>query len=222
MENVEHRIAVVSDTHDLLRPMVIENLKGCDAILHAGDISSSPEILEELQKIASVHAVRGNADEGWGRVLPLVFEMELHGVRFLMAHKKKDIPKDAKADIIICGHSHKYREKKENGVLYLNPGSCGPRKITQPITMAVIEIGNTDFRVRKIEISHGEERSTKLAVGVTPELIKKICGDTDRGMGVERIAKKRHIDTETADRIVRLYLTHPGVTPDGIMEKMGL
>ena len=85
------KIGVISDTHDLLRPEVTENLKGCELILHAGDISS-PAILDNLRNIAPVRAVRGNNDLWWPEELPLTLDFELKGIRVLMTHKKRDLP----------------------------------------------------------------------------------------------------------------------------------
>ena len=150
-----HRIGIISDTHGLLRPEVTEVLCGCDAILHGGDINSA-KILEELKAIAPVYAVRGNNDKEWAAHLPETLSLELYGVRFFMVHNKKYIPKDIEnVDVIIYGHSHKYEEKSSGGQLLLNPGSCGPRRFTQPITLAVLEIAkNHSFQVKRMEIAH--------------------------------------------------------------------
>lgn len=135
-----NKIAVLSDTHGLLRPEVLEILRGCDAILHGGDINRQ-KILDELTEIAPVFAVRGNNDKEWAGKLPETLSFKLYGIHFFMAHSRKQIPKDAGgADIVIYGHSHKYEEKYADGRLFLNPGSCGPRRFTQPITMAVLEV----------------------------------------------------------------------------------
>ena len=85
-------ICVISDTHDLLRPEVLAGIEGCKAILHAGDIGSR-SVLSELQKLAPVYAVQGNADEGWGVDLPKYLDSTVCGIHFYMTHKKKDLPK---------------------------------------------------------------------------------------------------------------------------------
>ena len=132
------RVMIISDTHNMLRPEVIEKLSDCDVILHAGDISKA-EILEEIRKYAPVHVVRGNNDRGeWGMALPLTLEFELEGIRFFMTHKPFDVPSDIGTrgvDVVICGHTHRYDDHEEQGIRFLNPGSCGPRRFTQPITM---------------------------------------------------------------------------------------
>ncbi len=102
------KIGVLSDTHDLLRSEVLDALQGCDAILHAGDISSR-RILDRLREIAPVKAVRGNNDGEWAGHLPLLLDITLGGLRICMTHKKKDLPQDlAGYDLVICGHSHRY------------------------------------------------------------------------------------------------------------------
>ena len=95
------KIGIVSDTHGMLRPEVIETLEGCEAILHGGDITG-PEILEKLGDIAPVHAVRGNGDREWAEYIPLLLDFELAGLRICMAHKKKDLPADVMASLKIA------------------------------------------------------------------------------------------------------------------------
>ena len=139
------KIGVISDTHDLLRPEVISALSGVDAILHAGDISS-PQILDRLQKTAPVYAVRGNADKEWAEDLPLFREILLDGLHICMTHKKKDLPQDlSQYDLAVTGHSHQYAEIRQGRTLILNPGSCGPRRFYQKITMAVVNTENSKY-----------------------------------------------------------------------------
>ena len=132
------KIGVLSDTHDLLRPEAIIALQGCETILHAGDISS-PSILDRLSQIAPVKAVRGTNEKEGTESLPLCLDFELDGMRVFMTHKKKDFPKDISAyDLMVCGHSHQYAEAWAGHTLLLNPGSCGPRRFHQPITLAIL------------------------------------------------------------------------------------
>ncbi len=229
----DKKIGIISDTHDLLRDEVIEKLKECDAILHAGDISS-PEILDELKKIAGVYAVRGNADEGWGDVLPVLLETELYGLKICMAHKKKDLPADlSNYDVVITGHTHKYSETKKGNVILLNPGSCGPRKQGQPVTMAVLHISGNGCIPEKIELPNGNKatvpQEVKAAVPqevIMPEDMKPIVEKTiklvKKRKTVDYISEHLMIPKDLAERIVRIYLTHPGVTADGILGKMGI
>ena len=105
---MDMKIAVISDTHDLLRPEVLDHLQGCGCILHGGDISSR-KILEKLEEIAPVRVVRGNNDKEWAEGIPLILDFELNGLRICMAHKKKDLPKDLSPyDLVVCGHTHRY------------------------------------------------------------------------------------------------------------------
>lgn len=229
-----HRIGVISDTHGLLRPEVIEILKGCEAVLHGGDINSF-RILEELNRIAPTYVVRGNNDKEWAKDLPETLLIELFGIRFFMVHNKKYIPKDLKdIDIIVYGHSHKYEEKNEGGVLMLNPGSCGPRRFTLPITFAILEIeDDRSFRVNKVEIQNLQKSADSLSGrpingehGVKDRdmkrIVKGVMRDTDKRIPVAEIAVRNNISMEEAEQICRLYLTHPGVSADGILGKMGL
>lgn len=227
---MDHRIGVISDTHGLLRPEIVEILKSCEMILHGGDINRQ-SILDELDGIAPVHVVRGNNDKEWAEHLPETLLLDVYGVSVFMVHNKKQIPKDmASADVIIYGHSHKYEEKYVDDRLWLNPGSCGPRRFTQPITMAVLEIGaDGSVRVERHEILHKNPGSAKTA-GTENEkppadikrVIESAIKEIDRGKTVKEIAKKNGIREELAEQICRLYLTHPGVDADGIMRKMGI
>lgn len=139
-----NRIGVISDTHGLLRDEVREILETCQVILHGGDIHKQ-NILDELEKIADVYAVRGNNDKEWAEYLPEILSTELYGVKIIMTHDKKYLPPNLEPyDLVVYGHSHQYEEKLDEGRLILNPGSCGPRRFGQPITMAVIEVEDTE------------------------------------------------------------------------------
>ena len=222
------KIGIISDTHNLLRPEVIQNLQGCDMILHAGDISSR-EILEKLRQIAPVKAVRGNNDKEWAEDLPLFLDFDLGGLRVYMAHKKKDLPGDLSPyDLVICGHTHQYAETRPESAgrrrpLLLNPGSCGPRRLMQPITLAMLTIEEGGWKVGRISIPHtAGEKAPKMDEGNIYRQIEVIVKDTEKGLSVGTIAKKRGLDPALVEQIVRLYVTHPGVTVDGIMTKLGL
>lgn len=229
-----HKIGIISDTHGLLRPEVSEALKGCDAILHGGDINSA-QILNELNEIAPTYAVRGNNDKEWAENLPETISVELFGIRFFMVHNKKYIPPNLEnTDVVVYGHSHKYEEKHVDGMLMLNPGSCGPRRFTQPITLVVLEAEDDHFfQVKKIEIAHmqkgglaagdsGDTVEERMKGRDMKRIVKSVMRDTDKGIPVSEIAVRNDISKELAELICRLYLTHPGVSADGIMGKMGL
>lgn len=259
-----HRIAVISDTHNLLRPEVAEVIKTCDVVLHGGDISG-PETLEKIRiacakstssmvggtpserigGAGNFYVVRGNNDRDWAADIPYKLEAVIYGRKFFMTHKKRDIPEDVDADVVIYGHSHRYAQDYFDGTLYLNPGSCGPRRFNQAITMAVLtipdsEIGSSEggssktgssktssIIVERIDIPHDPAASAKKASivrkeQVSADLIRDIGTDLRRHKTVAEIAAHRGISRELADLIVRLYVTHPGVTPEQIMSKMGL
>ena len=216
------KIGIISDTHGLLRPEVIKALEGCEAILHGGDITG-PEILEKLGDIAPVYAVRGNGDKEWAEHIPVLLDFELEGLRICMTHKKKDIPADVSDyDLVVFGHSHKYEEVRQGRTLLLNPGSCGPRRFHQAITMVVAEAADGSIEVKRIDIP---QRITGiLPKSGTADLRKQIeivIKETEKRKSPEDIANKYGFDMALTEQIARLYLTHPGVTADGIMTKMG-
>ena len=235
-------IAVISDTHDLLRPEVLDRLRGCGCILHCGDISSR-RILDQLEAIAPVRVVRGNNDKDWVEDIPCTLDFELGGLRICMAHRKKDLPKDLSAyDLAVCGHTHRYdavwldcrnsRESKgfsgckrdgKKRTLLLNPGSCGPRLFHQPITMAVLTIEGDGFTAERIEIPHPTGGTAlRIDSGNIRQQIGIVIRETQKGQTTDAIARKYGMDSVLAEQIARLYVTHPGVTVDGIMTKMGL
>ena len=221
------KIGVISDTHDLLRPEVAENLKGCDLILHAGDISS-PAVLDSLKNIAPVRAVRGNNDREWAEDLPLTLEFELSGLKALMTHKKRDLPRDLSPfDLVVFGHSHTYyceREDTGNGrtALLLNPGSCGPRRFYQPITMAILTLDENGLSANKIDLGCVKDKTLPQSGADLPALVETVVRETAKGRSVDEIARRHGIDPALAEKIARLYLTHPGVTAEGILKKMGV
>lgn len=146
------RVAILSDTHGLLRKEVVDIVEQCDVIIHAGDINTR-EIVNQLQRIAPLYIVRGNNDRAWAMDLPEFRQFELEGLKFYLVHNKKDVPKKLDGiDIIIFGHSHQYLEKKENGKLWLNPGSCGRRRFHQDITFAIMDIEDGNYQIEKIEL----------------------------------------------------------------------
>ena len=222
------KIGILSDTHDLLRPEVTDALQGCDTILHGGDISSQ-RILDRLEKIAPVKAVRGNNDKDWAEHLPLFLDFELGGLHIYMTHKKKDLPEDLTAyDLVIYGHTHQYAEIRQesgggNRTMLINPGSCGPRRLIQPITMAILRIDPDGWAVEQIRIPHAaKEKPPKIDSGNIYQQIEVVVHDTEKGLSVDSIVQKHRLDPALVEQIVRLYVTHPGVTVEGIMTKMGL
>ena len=146
------RIAVLSDTHGLLRPEVLTAIDGCDAIIHGGDINK-PEIIERLQEIAPVYVVRGNNDKAWAEHIPATLTFQIEDCRFFLVHNKKEVPKDLTGiNAVIFGHSHRYFEENIDGRLWLNPGSCGKRRFDQEITLAILTVDGGTLSAKKVVI----------------------------------------------------------------------
>ncbi len=138
------RVGVIADTHGLLRPEAVAALAGVDHLIHAGDVGH-PEVLDLLRQIAPLTVVRGNNDRGeWGKALPAVEFVELAGRYVYVIHDIADIdldPAAAEVSVVIAGHAHKPLNETRDGVLYLNPGSAGPRRFRLPVTLARLTLG---------------------------------------------------------------------------------
>ncbi len=149
------RIGLISDTHGLLRPEAMAALRGADHLIHAGDIGK-PFILEELATLAPLTAVRGNNDTGeWAAQLPDAVSVELAGMPVHILHDIKELGKYADpgaAQIIVAGHSHQALIRSENGSLYVNPGSAGPRRFRLPITVAMLTIQEGELQAEIIHL----------------------------------------------------------------------
>ena len=146
------RIAVLSDTHGLLRPEVLAAIDGCDAIIHGGDINK-PEIIERLKVISPVYVVRGNNDKAWAEHIPATLTFQIEDCRFFLVHNKEEVPKTLTGiDAVIFGHSHRYFEEKIDGRLWLNPGSCGKRRFDQEITLAILTVDGSTLSTQKVVI----------------------------------------------------------------------
>ena len=143
------RIGIVSDTHGLLRPEVAERLVGVHSIIHAGDIGR-PEVISELRKIAPTTAIRGNIDRGdWAAEYPHTALVKLGGRSIYVLHDLKEIgldPTAAGIDVVVSGHSHRPKIETVRGVVYLNPGSAGPRRFRLPIAFATLELTGDAIR----------------------------------------------------------------------------
>jgi hypothetical protein len=149
-------VGVISDTHGLLRPQAIDALRGSDLIIHAGDVGK-PEVLDALRALAPVHAVRGNVDHGsWAAGLPMTARVEARGHLFHVLHIIDDLdldPPAAGVAAVIFGHSHKPSIETRNGVLWLNPGSAGPRRFDLPVTVARVRVTEDELLPELITLS---------------------------------------------------------------------
>jgi putative phosphoesterase len=148
------RVGLISDTHGLLRPEARAFAGCCDYIIHGGDIGSAA-ILDELSALAPLIAVKGNNDrQAWAAHLPETEMVRVGGVFIYVIHdiSQLDIePHAAGAQVIVSGHSHKPRIELRDGILYVNPGSCGPRRFNLPLSVGEIRVEGTKVRARTVE-----------------------------------------------------------------------
>ena len=149
------KIGVIADTHGLLRPEAVAALRGCERIIHAGDVGK-PAVLDELRRLAPVSAIRGNVDRGtWAQALSEVETLTLGGVTLHVLHDRSELdPASIPAAwrVIISGHSHKPSLEERDGVLWINPGSAGPRRFRLPVTVARLDIEGGVPRARLITL----------------------------------------------------------------------
>jgi uncharacterized protein len=148
-------VGVISDTHGLVRGEALAALRGSDLILHAGDIGT-PEVLEALRRIAPVHAVRGNNDRGaWASAIPLTEVVTIESCEIYLLHDLAELDIDPAAAgfaAVVSGHTHKPYAEERGGVLYLNPGSAGPRRFALPVTVARLRVSPAGLQHESIEL----------------------------------------------------------------------
>jgi uncharacterized protein len=151
-----HLLGVISDTHGLVRLEAVKALEGVEMIIHAGDIGT-PEVLEALHAIAPVVAVRGNNDQGdWAHALPETEVVEVGGVMLYVLHDVNTLdldPATAGFHAVISGHSHRPAMSKRQGVLFLNPGSAGPRRFKLPVSVARLTIRWAAIDAQLVELA---------------------------------------------------------------------
>lgn len=146
------RLVILSDTHGLLREEVKEELKAADVTLHAGDVDT-PAVLDAIQGYGESYVVRGNNDRTWARALPQSLIVTLEGVRFFLVHNRKDVPQDLTGvDVVIYGHSHKFAAQVLDGVLWLNPGSCGKARFHLDLTLCRMEVDQGRYRWERLDL----------------------------------------------------------------------
>ena len=215
------KIAIISDTHSLLRPEVENKIRECDYVLHGGDIDSK-DTFERIKEIAPAYFVRGNADKDWAKDIPVEQEIELEGYRFYMVHNIKHIREDLSGiDFVIYGHSHKYENRQKDGITYLNPGSCGPRRFTQPVTFMIMTIDDGLYSIEKIDISPILKKGTKYpSEKEMDKLIKSIIKDMESNRSVDEISKRNRVEKKLTEEILQIYTTHPGIDVSGILDRL--
>jgi uncharacterized protein len=157
------RVGLISDTHDLLRPQAIDFLRGSDFIIHAGDICDSM-VIEELARIAPVTVVRGNNDRGtWANALPETELVKIGGIFIYVIHDLAQLdidPNGAGVRAVVSGHSHKPVIEHRDGVIFVNPGSAGPRRFKLPISVAELVIAGVSVSARIVELTNESARLT--------------------------------------------------------------
>ena len=149
------RVGLISDTHGLLRPEALATLKGSELIIHAGDIGK-PEVLASLKSVAPVLAIRGNNDrEPWAKKIPDILHLHVNGVCLFIIHNANDLEVDPAAKgfhVVISGHSHKPSLTNRDGVIFLNPGSAGPRRFKLPVALARLRIRGGKVNGKIVEL----------------------------------------------------------------------
>jgi len=149
-------VGVISDTHGIVRPEAKNALKDSDLILHAGDVGT-PDVLKQLRAIAPTIAVRGNVDrDAWAQSLPLTEIVEVGEVRIYVLHDLSDFdldPRAAELAVVVSGHSHRPTAEVRGGVLFLNPGSAGPRRFSLPLTIAKLRVIGKSLSHEFIELA---------------------------------------------------------------------
>ena len=148
-------IGIISDTHGLLRPEAVEAMQGVDTIIHAGDIGKE-SVLDNLRVIAPVIAVRGNMDgSGWAYTLRKTEVVELHKTKIYVTHDINSLyidPSSSHIQVVVSGHTHRPSIGRHNNVLYINPGSAGPRRFTLPVSSALLNIRGNSLEAKIITL----------------------------------------------------------------------
>lgn len=217
------RIGIISDTHGILREEVKEVLRTCSYIIHAGDVDE-PFIIRELNAIGKLYFVRGNNDGDWAESYPKVRTFTIGGVHFFLIHNQRELPRSLpKEDIILFGHSHQYCCEKKEGKLWLNPGSCGKKRFHGELTMAVMTIQDGIYEVEKIRLdSDGKKKKVQSLEKnqVSVNAIQKILVWMQKGKQIAEMAKELQLEEAMVETVCRIAVTHPGVSAEGIYNKM--
>ena len=151
----DYKIGIISDTHGLVRQRVVKSFKDVDLIVHAGDIGKT-DVLETLQSIAKVYSVRGNVDgDKWADKLPVTEAVQVGQVYLYVIHDLNDLDIDpvvAEFNVIISGHSHIPKIEEQNGVIFINPGSAGPKRFNYPVSIAFLYINGVSIDTEIVEL----------------------------------------------------------------------
>lgn len=150
------RVGVISDTHGLLRPETLRALRGSDLIVHAGDVGNA-EVIDRLRHVAPTFAVRGNNDKGaWAAKLLPTASIRVGGIRLYVLHELSRLDLDPVGKgiaVVVSGHSHRPSIERRDGIVYLNPGSAGPRRFTLPISIARLDVVGEQVRARIVTLT---------------------------------------------------------------------
>jgi len=220
------KVLVLSDTHGLLRPEVKKMLRECDAAIHAGDFHTQKifdEITSAVPAKVPLYLVRGNNDGRWAAHLPDYLEFVLDGVKFCLVHDRKTLPQNLNGcQAAVFGHSHQYLEERKDGRLYLNPGSCGRQRFRLGLTLAILHLKDRKISVQKVDIAHENRKSagSMPAPSSLAETIRNIMKKMDKGRTIGEISQDLNLDTDFVEEICRIRVTHPGVTANGILDKI--
>jgi putative phosphoesterase len=156
MSSTTFRVGLISDTHGLLRPEAVESLRGSDFIVHAGDIGDS-SIVEHLARLAPVTAVRGNTDHGaWAAAIPETAVLQVGAVLIYVIHDISELDLDPAAagfHAVVAGHSHRPTQEQREGVLFINPGSAGPRRFQLPVSTGQLLVSGTQLTPHLFELA---------------------------------------------------------------------
>lgn len=228
------RIAIISDTHSKIREAVIGAICDCDALIHAGDIADIKTVRAfiDIMKDKPVHFVRGNADkyskeallEGASLSIPKDATFTLAGYSFYLVHNIKMMDSLVRPDFVVYGHTHRYRDDIEDGIHYLNPGCCGPRRPGQPVTLMILEIDDVtgEYKVNKVDVSSDSTGTKTMQERDMYKSILAIVKDMDRGRPVANIVKRHGLSEDMVNKILQIYTTHPGIDVYGIMDRLDI
>jgi uncharacterized protein len=160
MSDPLHRVGLISDTHGLIRPAALDALRGSELIIHCGDIGD-PAVLQALRDLAPVRAIRGNNDKGaWARSLPTSDVVELGGHAIYVLHNLAELDLDPSAagfTAVVFGHSHKPSIENRGKILFVNPGSAGPRRFTLPVAVATLALRSGRCETKIVELASSQQ-----------------------------------------------------------------